>query len=126
MAWRNQTPEDLSWRLQGRKDSGQGPISERTSAWDENEQANIWSIRLHHSLIIPTSRAGRPVSFRHQERYSEYVYMKHWPNEGDYESKPRFWGLKNQEITGYTVSELRPARGRQLDLGRLRVIRCRS
>ena len=48
------------------------------------------------------------IRFRHQERYSGYVYIKHWPGEGDYETKPRFWGFKGQEIMGYTVTELRP------------------
>jgi hypothetical protein len=37
------------------------------------------------------------IRFRYQERYSAYVNIKHWPNESDYETKPRFWGLKGQE-----------------------------
>ncbi len=48
------------------------------------------------------------VRFRSKERYSAYVYLKHWPNEDDYDSKPRFWGLKNQEIMGYRARELHP------------------
>ncbi len=58
------------------------------------------------------------IRFRHQERYSGFVYIKHWPNEGNYETKPRFWGFKNQEIMGYTVTELRP---RETDTNLLKI-----
>ncbi len=42
------------------KPQRQGPISERSGAWRENEKANVWRAGSIHSRIIRIPRAGRP------------------------------------------------------------------